>query len=482
MSNIKKNFIYNFIYQVLILIIPLITSPYLSRVIGSDGVGIYSYTYSIVYYFMLLTLLGVNNYGNRSIAKVRNNKKNLSHYFWNIYSMQLIMGLLMFIIYIAGILLFAEEYKAYFLIQSMFVLSSILDINWFFFGIEDFKSTITRNSIVKVGSLLLIFIFVRNSNDLWKYVFIMSSLTLISQILMWSFLLKKIHFTKPNFNEIKQHIKPNIILFLPVIAVSIYKVMDKVMLGALTPVSEVGFYENAEKIISIPMTLISTLGTVMLPRMSNLMVEGNKEKVEQYIKKSINFIMFLAFPICFGLITIGNNFAPLFFGIDFEKTGTLIVLLAITFPILSFANVIRTQYLIPKEKDKVFLLSSFYGAIVNFIINFLLIPKYASIGACIGTIFAEVTVMLYQIIKVKNEIPVFKYLISSLRFLIPALIMFILIYPLNLLKLSSIYIILIQVCMGAVIYFILNYKYILEIIDLNKILSRFRKNDEMGKG
>ena len=359
MNTPKKNFIYNIIYQVLILIIPLILSPYLSRVIYADGIGIYSYTYSIIHYFMLLTMLGVNNYGNRSIAKVRDNKDKLSKVFWSIYLLQLIMGIIMIILYIGFVLIFNNHYKIVALIQSLFIVSAMLDINWFFFGMEEFKKTITRNTFVKIGNALLVFLLVKSSDDVWIYTLIMAGMTCLSQIILWSFLRKYVKFKKITWNDIKKHIKPNLVLFIPIIAVSLYKIMDKIMLGAMSSVSEVGFYENAEKIINIPLALITALGTVMLPRISNLTSKGDDKKIKEYINKSERFVMFMSFSMCCGLIAVGYNFAPLFFGKSFQKSGILIMLLSITLPFLSFANVLRTQYLIPNEQDKIYIKSVF---------------------------------------------------------------------------------------------------------------------------
>lgn len=472
MSNPKKNFIYNIIYQILILIIPLITAPYLSRVVGAVGVGTYSYTYSIVYYFMLLTLLGVNNYGNRSIAKVRDDKEQLSKTFWSIYTFQLIMGIIMLITYFSYILIFNNQYKSIAIIQSLFIISAMLDINWLFFGLEEFKMTITRNTFAKLGNVILIFILVKNSNDLWKYTLIMSGMTVLSQLILWSALRKKVTFVKVLPKDIIKHIKPNLILFIPVIAVSLYKMMDKVMLGMMTTVTEVGFFENAEKITNIPMTLITALGTVMLPRMSNMLAKGENAKANEYINKSICFVMFLSFAMCCGLIVVGYKFAPFYFGQEFQKTGSLIMLLAVTLPFLSFANVIRTQYLIPKERDKDYIISVSLGAIVNLGINIILIPKYASIGACIGTISAEVIVAIYQTISVKNELNVKKYIKNILPFFIKSIVMLICIYPLNFININTLLRLLIQVLLGLSIYGVLNLKYILSIVDIKKILSK----------
>lgn len=475
MSNPKKNFIYNIIYQVLILIIPLITAPYLARVVGADGVGIYSYTYSIVYYFMLFTLLGVNNYGNRTIAKIRDNKEKLSRTFWEIYSLQLVLGILMLIVYNGYLFLFCKQYKSIALIQSLFIISAILDINWFFFGIEEFKKTIARNTLVKLGNLILIFLLVKGKSDLWKYTLIMAGTTCIGQLILWSFIRKKIKFVNIKPKDIIRHIKPNLILFIPVIAISLYKMMDKVMLGTLSNVTEVGLYENAEKIVNIPMTLITALGTIMLPRISNIIANGKIDKVKEYISKSISLVMFMAFAMTLGLIAIGKSFAPLYFGEEFVKSGTLIMMLALTLPFLAFANVLRTQYLIPKEKDKVYIISVSLGAITNLIMNIIFIPKFASVGACIGTISAEAIVMIYQTLSVRKELPVNQYLKCIVPFLLKSFLMFLIIYPLKWLSINSIYILILQIFIGVICYGLLNIKYILKLVDLNKIWKKIFK-------
>ena len=469
MSNPKKNYIYNIIYQLLILIIPLIISPYLSRVVGVRGIGIYSYTYSIVNYFILLTLLGVNNYGNRAISKIRDNKDELNKTFWSIYIFQLFMGLIMLFIYFAYIYIFDINYKKIAIIESLFIVSSMLDINWLFFGLEEFKKTIIRNTILKICSIILIFIFVKNSDDLWIYTLIMAGMTAFSQLVLWEFAKKIIKFVRISFNDIKKHIKPNLILFIPVIAISLYKIMDKVMLGLIANVNEVGYYENAEKIIGIPLALIFALGNVMLPRITNTLKKGDYQRVNKYIEKSISFVMFLSFAMCCGLIAISYNFAPMFYGKEFQKTGILMMLLATTLPFMALANVVRTQYLIPKEKDKSYILSVILGAVTNLIINALLIPKLYSIGACIGTIAAEIVVMITQILAVGKELNIKKYFINSTCFIYKSIIMLIVVYPLNTLNINSIEKFILQVLLGFIIYVLLNIKYIFSIIDVNKI-------------
>lgn len=396
MSSIKKNFIYNLIYQILVLIIPLITAPYLARVVGAEGVGIYSFTYTSVYYFMLITLLGVNNYGNRKIAQIRDNKTEITNTFWEIYSMQFFMGIAMFLIYWIYIFINKTEFQNIAMIQSIFIISAILDINWLFFGLEEFKKTIIRNTVIKILSLILIFIFVKQPNDLWKYTTIMSITTVIGQLVLWKYLFRYVEFRAVKLSNIKKHIKQNLILFIPILAVSLYKMMDKIMLGYLVEIKEVGYYENAEKIINIPLTFISALGTVLLPRISNVVAKGKGKTADKYLEKSLIFILWISIAMMIGMIAIGKEFSVLFFGSEFVKTGDLINILAITIPIISFSYVLKMAYCIPYEKDSIYIKSVIYGAVINLILNFVCIPKLGSIGASIGTIAAEIIVMLYQ--------------------------------------------------------------------------------------
>ncbi len=185
--NIKKNFIYNVLYQILIMILPLITTPYIARVIGANGVGVQSYTYSVVNYFVLFAMLGVNNYGNRSIAAVRDDKEKLSKTFWSIYGLQAILSIIMLIIYMFYLIFITNENKVIAGIQSIYIFSALLDINWFFFGIENFKITVTRNAFIKVISAFSIFIFVKKQDDLYIYSLILVIGTIISQVILWFF-------------------------------------------------------------------------------------------------------------------------------------------------------------------------------------------------------------------------------------------------------------------------------------------------------
>ncbi len=304
MSKIGKNLLYNIIYQVLIIIVPLITSPYLARVLGAEQIGIYSYTYSIVFYFMIFAILGINNYGNRTIAKVRDDSEKTSKAFWSIYFIQFCLGTLTIIAYVIYCTLFVKEHLMISIIQGLYIISNLLDITWYFYGKENFKITVLRNTLVKVISLILILLFVKSDKDLWIYTLIMASSMVVGQILLWPNVFKETKFVKISKADVLIHIKPIIILFIPVLATSIFSYMDKIMIGKLSTMTQAGFYENSEKIISIPKAIITAIGTVMLPRSANLFVKNKEKEIKRYIYVTMICVSF--FRICF-FIWISSN-------------------------------------------------------------------------------------------------------------------------------------------------------------------------------
>lgn len=474
MTQVKKNFIYNVLYQILTIVLPLITVPYVSRRLGANGIGTYSYTYSIMSYFLMFALLGINNYGNRLIAKNKDDKTKMSKEFLSLYTLQIITTSIMLLLYLAYLNIGNVEYKTIAYIQSIYLFANMFDFNWFFFGLEKFKITITRNILIKIISFIFIIFFVKNEGDIWKYTLILALSVLLSQVALITILKKYIVITKIKICDIKKHIKPVLILFIPCIAISVYKTMDKIMLGNMSNVREVGFYEQSEKIINIPLGIVTALGTVMLPKISNLVANNDKEQVSNYISKSVMFAMFLAFPISFGLIATSENFIPIFLGEEFNSAIIITNLLAITIIFISFANVLRTQYILPNEMDISYVLSVSAGAVINFIANIIFIPKLGAVGACIGTILAEFLVMICNVFAVKKNLPIREYMKSILPFFVKSLVMFVITYTISMLKINTILNLMLTILIGIIIYYILNYKYINSIIDIGKIINKIK--------
>ena len=248
--------------------------------------------------------------------------------------------------------------------------------------------------------------------------------------------------------------------------------MDKVMIGILSNVTEVGYYEQAEKLVSIPMAFVTTLGVVMLPKMSYLVKKEKHDLILNYIEKAIHFTMFLIFPICLGLMAVSSDLVSVLLGDSFMKSASLINLLAISTIFISFVNVIRRQYLLPFEKDYVFIKSVIIGAIVNFILNIILIPKYASVGACISTLLTEFLVMFVQIKAVKKALPIRNYLVSIIPFFYKAVLMFAIVVVVRNLAFSSIVTVALQILLGVFVYFGLNIGFVRKLFFSEKNKKR----------
>ncbi|WP_270832527.1 flippase [Faecalibacillus intestinalis] len=468
MNTVKKNIIYNSLYQILIYIIPLITTPYISRVLGAEKIGVYSYANSIAYYFAMFIILGLNNYGNRTIAKVNNDKDQLSDAFINIYSMQFIVGVIVLFIYIFYVI-FISSNKLMAAIFIIYIISSLIDINWFYFGMEQFKLTVMRNTFIKLATTVSLFLFVKTKTDIYLYALILCLGSLFSQIFLWSQISKFIILKKPTARKIISHIKPNFILFIPVIAISLYKIMDKIMLGILANKTEVGYYESSERLINIPIGLITALGTVMLPRITNLMANNENEQAKKYLNISLEFALAVSSALSFGIMAVSDIFVPIFYGTGFEKCVTLFCILMPSTIFLAAANVLRTQFLIPKLKDKIYIISVFTGAFVNLIINVMLIPQYYSIGAAFGTLFAEASVCIYQFYKTRMEVSYSKGLKRGFMYVLIGAFMFLMVKSIDF-KINSYLLLCIKVLVGGIFYIVG-----IIIINMKKIRRFFKQ-------
>ncbi|MGG7078795.1 flippase [Clostridium sardiniense] len=476
--SLKKNFLYNTIYQMFIIIIPIITVPYISRILGPDGVGLYSYTASYAQYFVLFGMIGISLYGNRQVAYSKNNRKNLSEEFWNIYCLQFITTILALIIYIVLFCIINNNNKAIYLIQSIIVLSTVFDISWFFIGYEDMKSVVVRNTIVKILGVFCVFIFVKEQSDVWKYAIIMSGSNFIGQIIMWLNLKDKIDFYKPKLENSIKHLKPALALFISQLAIQVYTLLDKTMLGYMVGVGEVGLYENSQKTIKLALTLITSLGVVMLPRMSALYSEGNIKKIKEMINKSFSFVNFMAFPMVFGLIAISTTFSLWFYGQAFDGIDILLKAGSVLMIVIGWSNILGIQVMLPMKKEKQFTISVIIGAIVNFILNILLINKFQSVGTTVASVLAEFAVTSTQVYFLRNFIDVKGIIKTIIKPMIGSIFMFIiLILILPMFKIGFIWTI-IEVVIGSVTYMIIMYlfkdQFLIEVMNLLK--TKFKKD------
>lgn len=463
-------------YQVLILIVPLITTPYVSRVLGAKGVGIFSYTNSIVQYFILFGCIGLNLYGQREIAYVQQDTNKRNKVFWEIITLRIItVTISLFLFYLT--LVSNGQYSYIFMIMMLDILASMFDISWFFQGIEDFKKIVVRNFIIKIIGVVLIFAFVKNSSDLRLYIFCHSATMFLGNLSMWFYIPQLVNKVSILELQIVRHIKPTVVLFLPQIATSIYTVLDKTMIGYLTGIEEeVAYYEQGQKIVKIVMALITSLGTVMLPRVANLFKMNEMDKIKQYLSKSFRMVFFFSFPMMFGLMAVSCSIVPWFFGTGYDKVAPNIMVISPIIMLIALSNIMGVQFLLPTGRHKQYTVAVVIGSGVNFCMNLLLIPFFLSIGAAIASVVAELFVTAFHVYFIRKDFD-FRYIVwRNCKYMICSAIMFVPTYWLAKTLTPTILHSMMCVLVGGIVY--IGLLYFMKddtLIDfIGKIMQKFR--------
>ena len=393
--SIKKNVSLKILYELLAIATPLITAPYVSRILGADGVGIYSYAHSCISYFTMFAVLGTNNYGMREIARCRNNKEEYSRKFWEIELLTVCTSTICIIAWLV-LTVFSGSYRPYFIALVPMLFAAMFDISWFYTGHERIGYTVFWNAVCKIAGLICIFSFIRTRNDLVLYLFLNSAILMLGNLSMWVFLPKMLVKIDARTLNIRQHFKETLVYFIPTIATSIYTILDKTLIGVITNDSyQNGYYEQATKIINISKTVcFFALNSVMGARISFLFAENRIDEIKARINNSLNLISFLSFGAMFGIIAIADEFVPLFFGKGYEPVVNLLIIMSPLIPIIGISNCIGTHYYAPVGKTKI---ASYYmiaGSACNLILNIALIPKFGATGAVIGSIGAELIITI----------------------------------------------------------------------------------------
>ena len=408
--NVIKNFFYNVGYQVLIIIVPLILAPYISRVVGPDGVGTYSYTYSIVTLFGLFANLGMAKYGNREISKCGDDREKRTQVFSELLSVKLSCSIIVLAVYLCFVKLSGGEYTTALFIQIFNLLSFMLDISWFFWGMQEFRITTAVCAAFNIISIFFIFSFVKTENDVGIYIFILAFRAFLIQLSPWIFV--------PRYADVRvswrrimgRHWKSLVLLFFPVFAKYLYSMMDRIMIGNMVGITEVGYYENVQSITLTAVTVLTAIGDVVMPRMTLLYDQRETEKAGELFYGVFHVVSFLAVGIMFGFIAVADDFIPWFYGVKFESCILLLQMIAPVVLFAGYSDLIRNVFLLPKYMDKEYIIALLSGAAVNFAINYVLIGQFGSAGAIVGTVCAEMLVMIVQLWFVKNDIKVTYFL------------------------------------------------------------------------
>ncbi|WP_308584402.1 oligosaccharide flippase family protein [uncultured Leuconostoc sp.] len=401
MSKIGTNLIYQSSYQVLRILMPIITIPIVSHALGADGIGQYAYANSIAQYFVLITALGLPLYGTREIAKTEREENNLSKTFWTLEGFSLLLTLIVLPTYL--VIGFVFKLGTLFLIQSLLIVGTGLDISWFFMGMEDFKKVTIVNFLVQVVGFCLILFYIRSSDDLIIYTIILTIMNVMSSTSLWFFIKDKIHFVKPKFLEMWQSLKSCVVLFIPQVAIVLYTNLNKTMLGILDQPSSVGIFSNSLLVTTVFVTLISSVDTVLMPRATRLFHHEKYSEGYAMIKKVLDLEIYFTIAISAGIMAISKKLVPWFFGNSFEKMELVLPILGLLVIAIPGGMTLSRQYLIPQGRIREYNKSVYFGAVLSVCINLFLIPVFGIMGAVFVSVLVEVMIWVIRLLDFKKN-------------------------------------------------------------------------------
>lgn len=453
-TSILSNYFYTMCYQVLALLTPLITTPYVARVLGVDGVGQYSYAFSIVNYFSILGALGVNTYGKLKIAEARDDIKETSKLFWEIFIARCITVAISLCLY--GILYIKMvDYRPILLVLSLNILSVAFDITWFFQGLEEFRLTALRSIIVKILNVIAIFLFVKDSDDVLVYTFIMQFTLFIGFTVLWGSLKKNI--VKINFREIKliYHWKRSAVYFVPTLAGTLYSYVDKTMIGAiLGSDSENGYYEEAHKIEQVLLSAVTSLSMVIMPRMAFLFKKAKRSEANGIIKRSVTVTLMISFAMMTGLICVSERMVPWFLGKGFENSIKMLYVFSPLLMVSGLKACIGQGIVMPLGKQKEYNTAVVIGTIFNIITNYVLITLYGGIGAAIASLLSEIVVVFILLLYSKSYLSILDIIRWSYKYVVASVVMAgVVIAVDNILDIPTTLLLMTEALVGACVYF-----------------------------
>lgn len=451
--SLKINYAFRTLYDAVAVLLPFVTMPYVTRVLGPDNCGIYSFTHANVTYFVLLATLGTTGYGIRTISRNRNNKFEYSKLFWEIELLTVVSS----VISIIGFFVFyslVSEYKNYYLILSLLIISAMLDISWLFTGLEHIGVMSSVNVVIKIIGATSIFLFVKSPDDLIIYFHINVLVIFASNLSMW--IIAPRYLIRIPFKELKvfRHIKETLIFFIPTIAISIYTVLDKTLIGLIThETSQNGYYDNATQLIGgVKVLVYTSIGYVMGARTSFLFAENKIEEVKEKIDLSMNYIMFLAIGSGLGILSVADNFVPLFLGEKFVGAVPILKLMTPLIAIIGISNCLGSLYYSPVGKRKTSAGFIVIGSITNLVLNLILIPRFGAAGATVGSIIAESTISILYLSFCDNFFTFKKLFLIVYKKIIAGIIMVGVIYIVGSIPISKGIVTAIQILLGGLSY------------------------------
>ncbi|CDR59610.1 oligosaccharide flippase family protein [Staphylococcus argenteus] len=452
-DSLKANIIYQGLYQLIRTLTPLITIPIISRAFGPTGVGIASFSFNIVQYFLMIASVGVQLYFNRIIAQSVDNKQQLSQQFWDIFISKLLLSATVLVIYIATITLLIDDYYMIFLLQGIYIIGAALDISWFYAGTEKFKIPSLSNIVASGIVLGVVVIFVKDQSDLSLYVFTIAIVTVLNQIPLFIYLKRYIIFVSINWRQVWQIFRSSLAYLLPNGQLNLYTSISCVVLGLLGTYQQVGIFSNAFNILTVAIIMINTFDLVMIPRITKMSTHPS-HSLTKTLADNMNIQLMLTIPMVFGLIAIMPSFYLWFFGDAFASTVPLMTILAILVLIIPLNMLISRQYLLIVNKIRLYNASITIGAVVNIVLCLILIYLFGIYGAAIARLVTEFILLIWRFIDI-TQINVKLNVLSAFQCIISAVIMFIVLGVINHYLSPTIYATIFLIVIGIVVYILL---------------------------
>ncbi len=449
--SVTENIFFNMLYQILVTVLPIITTPYTARTLGLSANGVHSFTESIVTYFIIFGAIGTSLYGIRKIAYVRDNEEALAKVTKEIIFLRLILMVATLAIYVPT-LCFGNEYAFLYRIHIINIIANGIDISWFYQGVEDFKKVTLRNLVVKFLFVVCLFAFIKKPSDLPFYVLLIVASSFLGNLIMLYYLPQYVDLKKGEKLRCFYHLKPSLILFIPQAMNYIYVLIDRTMLGWLTNTDNVGLYDQAQRIVKMITAILQSVGYVMMARVANLTMSGDREGIKNYVRKSVNFNLFIALPAMLGIFGVADDFIPIFLGSEYLLSAPILKILSVLVLITSLNSIMGVQMLIPMGKEKIYTLATTAGAVVSILGNLILIPHFGFYGSSIAYITAECTVFAISFWNLRDMFDLKGIFKDNFGILCGSIVMLFAVRVVASFEFNSLIKLLLEVGLGALLY------------------------------
>lgn len=446
MASLGKNYLFNLSYQLFSLLIPLITVPYVSRVLGAEQIGVYNFIMTSAGYFVLLGQFGLSLYGQRRIAELFRDQGAQARTFTELVLLRLLFFVPVLLAYVVYIWL-NDEFQFYALCFVPYLFAAAVDISWFYQGRQQFKFLTIRNFIVRIVCTVLIFTLVHKREDLWIYMLLVAIAQFLSQASLWISVRPFLVYVKFSWKIIQSHVVGGWAFFMPAVITSFYTMADKLMLGMLASQTQLGLYAQSEQAIKMSLALIGSMGTVVMPRMTNLYAERDFKAIRNMLDRTQRWCFFIALPMIAMIIGVAPNFVSWFFGPGFEDVAPLMMVISPIILMIGLSDVYGMQYLLPTNQTRAYTIATVIGAIVNMMLNLLLIRQWQAIGASIATVVAELSVTTTMYVYMRQTLQLSVKL--PREYVMASIFMLVLIWSIELVLQGGILLTLIQIIVGG---------------------------------